>query len=907
MSFLNKGDNMKEKKTIGICMTKIHDISRSSFLDMLYNYAEDKSIKLIIYNSFTDFYKNSSYAEGARYVYDFMHCDKLDAVIIMKETFFNDSIVNSIIDNARSAGVPVLTVKGKAEGCFSITDDYSEAYKEVIRHIISHHGARNTFYIAGRKDNDPTSDLRLGCYKAVLAENGIEFSEENVAYGEYRDEPAIAAVDRLVKSSSVPRAILCANDTMAMAVCERLSYYGYRVPEDVIVTGFDGLPMSDAHSPAITTCKENADALAKRTIDMAEEMINGAKPYDDTVKYLVHITESCGCSGASSISDRAASSKLFKRLCEITSHEDYSFTWIDHIMEHTSITELLGIISHYILAESVVYIRNEFLSSIDGLPNEAPIGADYMTQVVFSKKGDKHYEFRFLNDETLQADINDRFKQAGMYIVTPIFVKDIPCGFYAVFTNEIIDNAHKIRRISNSINIAFHEAVNRYKQQAMKQSIENAAYINPITALPNLRGCCKWFNDFASERSNHNKSLAISVYGLKQYKYIYENYGIADVENAVKFVSEALKQVNTTDCFVGQITEDEFIVVDYFDNADLISDRINHATSGFFPLIDKFNVSSGKEYYVEVNCGCTVANPGWQGSLASFIKLASGEMYINRLKLGATPVIKEEKSKYSFEIFSLLINKNLFRYCFQPIVDVHTGDIFAYEALMRTDPKINMSPLDVISTAAEYNMLYDIEHATMFNIIGFYSENREKFGSKKIFINSIPGHTLNDEDNRIITEEYGELMDNFVFEITEQNSVSDDELCKIKSLGGKDGNNQIAIDDYGTGHSNIVNLMRYSPQIIKIDRFLITDVDKDINKQMFIKSTIEFARINSIKVLAEGVETSEELNTLVSFGVDYVQGYYMGKPVFEPIKTIPDEIRREILNYSRSGVRRQQV
>ena len=73
---------------------------------------------------------------------------------------------------------------------------------------------------------------------------------------------------------------------------------------------------------------------------------------------------------------------------------------------------------------------------------------------------------------------------------------------------------------------------------------------------------------------------------------------------------------------------------------------------------------------------------------------------------------------------------------------------------------------------------------------------------------------------------------------------------------------------------------------------------KDINKQMFIKSTIEFARINNIKVLAEGVETSEELKTVVSFGVDYVQGYYMGKPVFEPIKAIPDDIRREILNVS---------
>lgn len=885
---------MKVKKTIGICMTKIHDIARCSFLDELYKYAEERSMKLIVYNSFIDFYDDSTYAEGARYVYDFMLCERLDAVVIMKETFFNDGIVNSIIENARSAGVPVLTIKGKADGCFSLTDDYVEAYKSVIRHVIVDHGAKNTFYIAGRKGDDPTSALRLDCYKAVLAENGIDFSEDNVSYGEYWEGPAKATVDRLIKENRLPQAILCANDTMAMAVCEQLSYYGYKVPEDVIVTGFDGLPAAEVYSPAITTCKEDVTAIAKRTVAIVDDMIAGAKPYHDTVSFIAHKTESCGCSGNPYLADRSASSLMYKKLYEMTSHEDYIFSWIDHIMEHKSMTDLFRIISHCILIDSFAYIRNDFLASINGLPDDAPKGADYMTQICFKSKNDNSYEPRYLSSEDLVPDSREQLKKKGLYIITPIYVEDIPCGYYSGITENATDYAHRIRRISKCINIAFHEAVNRYKQQTMKASIENAAYVNQITSLPNLKGSCRWFNNFASQQSNHEKTLAISVYGLPKYKYIYENYGIADIENAVKYVGEALQKVNTTDCFVGQITEDEFVIVDYMDSADMVSDRIDHATSSFFPLIDEFNVNSGKDYFVEVNCGCTVVNPGWQGSLASFIKLASGEMYINRMKTESSPVIKKVKSKHNFEIFNLLVKKNLFKYCFQPIVDVHTGEIFAYEALMRTDSNINMSPLDIISTATEYNMLYDIEHATMFNVISHYANNPELFDGKKIFINSIPGYTLNDEDNHLIMEKYGNVMGNFVFEITEQNSVSDDDLGKIKSIGGTEGNNQIAIDDFGTGHSNIVNLLRYSPQIIKIDRFLISGVDKDVNKQMFIKSTIEFARLNNIKVLAEGVETSEELKTVVSFGVDFVQGYYTGKPVFEPISSIPDEIRREI-------------
>ncbi|MBQ8196407.1 MAG: EAL domain-containing protein, partial [Oscillospiraceae bacterium] len=161
-------------------------------------------------------------------------------------------------------------------------------------------------------------------------------------------------------------------------------------------------------------------------------------------------------------------------------------------------------------------------------------------------------------------------------------------------------------------------------------------------------------------------------------------------------------------------------------------------------------------------------------------------------------------------------------------------------------------------------------------------------------INTIPGHFLNDDDINVLTERYGEYLDSFVYELTEQDTVSDDELNAMRRLGGNSGASQIAIDDYGTGHSNIVNLMRYAPQIIKIDRFLITDIHKDQNKQMFVRSTIEFARLNGIKVLAEGVETSNELRMVIDLGVDLVQGYYTARPAPQPIPAISDDIRKEI-------------
>ena len=287
----------------------------------------------------------------------------------------------------------------------------------------------------------------------------------------------------------------------------------------------------------------------------------------------------------------------------------------------------------------------------------------------------------------------------------------------------------------------------------------------------------------------------------------------------------------------------------------------------------------------------------WNISLEGYIKFATSTMYMNRMKYGVKEVEKEITSNGRlYPNFDKLIKKNLFYYQFQPVVSAHNGKIIAYEALMRTPEDISMSPLQILDTAKEYGRLYDIERATFFNVMKYYDSNKDKFNDKKIFVNSIPGFFLNSPDRDLFSNLYNEYFDNVVFEITEQDSVSDEEINFIKSFGNDNDSCMIAIDDYGVGHSNIVNLIRYSPDIIKIDRFLIQNIFNDKNKQMFVRNTIDYARMNGIKVLAEGVETKEELLTVIRLGVDFLQGYYIARPSDEIICKLPDDIIDEIIN-----------
>ena len=143
------------------------------------------------------------------------------------------------------------------------------------------------------------------------------------------------------------------------------------------------------------------------------------------------------------------------------------------------------------------------------------------------------------------------------------------------------------------------------------------------------------------------------------------------------------------------------------------------------------------------------------------------------------------------------------------------------------------------------------------------------------------------------------LSGKLVVEFTEQSEIDDKELSDMKKEYQKFGF-ETAVDDYGTGYSNVSNLLRYMPNYVKIDRALLANIQDSPQKQHFVKDIIEFSHDNNILALAEGIETTEEIETVINLGVDLIQGYYTARPSENIIKEIAPEIKEEILRYSSS-------
>lgn len=241
-----------------------------------------------------------------------------------------------------------------------------------------------------------------------------------------------------------------------------------------------------------------------------------------------------------------------------------------------------------------------------------------------------------------------------------------------------------------------------------------------------------------------------------------------------------------------------------------------------------------------------------------------------------------------------LVKKNDFKYNFQPIVNAKDGSIYAYEVLMRTSADIGLNPLEVLKYAQMSDLLFNVEKSTFFNALKYYKENIDKFSGKKIFINSIPSVILPDSELSKLQAMYADISENIVVEILENDDDDDNTIKAFENLRSI-LNCNIAVDDYGSGYSNDMKVLNNNPNFIKIDMSLITSIDTDSKKQLLVSNLIKFGKKYNIMILAEGVETKEELAKVIELGVDLIQGFYTARPSGEVLTEIDEEISRYIV------------
>ncbi len=229
-----------------------------------------------------------------------------------------------------------------------------------------------------------------------------------------------------------------------------------------------------------------------------------------------------------------------------------------------------------------------------------------------------------------------------------------------------------------------------------------------------------------------------------------------------------------------------------------------------------------------------------------------------------------------------------FSMAFQPIVDVRTKTIFAYEALVRG---LTNEPASSILSQINEDNRYRFDQACRVKAIQWAA----RLGmTTYLSINFLPNAVYQAETCIRTTlqasQEYGFPANHIIFEVTEGEKIHDrDHLNQIfdayKKLGFK-----TAIDDFGAGYSGLNLLAEFQPDIIKLDMALIRNIHEDQVRRAIVVGIMHVCQEIACEVIAEGVESRSELQTLRAMGIHLFQGFYFAKPVFESLATIPSHL-----------------
>lgn len=437
------------------------------------------------------------------------------------------------------------------------------------------------------------------------------------------------------------------------------------------------------------------------------------------------------------------------------------------------------------------------------------------------------------------------------------------------------------------------------RQISQTQNTAFAEY-DPVTKLPSY----PYFSQQIKKLLPDVQNCCLATLYISGIEKLGSFLTVDSTNSCIASVAEVLKSFASDNVLIG--TKSGYEMLAFFKDCDrmFIYNILNNMdeavqncilTDDFGEIID---ISDKSKLSLYIGCSSYPNEATDFNMLVNYSEFALYEARTDRRHVinwfSESNYIREKDAYKNAQLLNKIITENQLTYHVQPIVETTTGNIVAYEALMRCNGDVKMEPRQILSIAASQNSLYAVEKLTFYNTLKLLSENQSVFENRKLFINSMCEYTLTEEDFNELYLTYGELLEKCVIEIVEDSTATPEAIDTIKKRLNFT-HAQLAIDDYGTGYSNSSNLLKYRPDYVKIDRSLISDIHNDMKKQQLVTQIIDFCRDNQLQTLAEGVETAQEMKTVIRLGIDLIQGYYTSKPKPLFLDSISKDIKDEII------------
>ena len=592
-------------------------------------------------------FPHKDYLRGESNIFELASPDRLDGVILDSVNLTGDQedrirkrLMSRLFQYEK---LPICALELPVEGVHLIPNNDEAAIREQCRHAIEVHGRKKICVLTGTQGNK-IAETRLSIYLDEIRRHGLEVLPEHIVYGDfyYFSGDALA---KKIAANEIPRpdAVICGSDCMAIGLVDRLVRLGIRVPEDVLVIGFDSSDEGAVNQTTISSYEPSDKEMGANAVDYLRSIIEPGEPlipYQHEVSSQFHAGASCGC-----MTDPSYAMKHFRDSLYISNYNQADEEQSDRISIGTfmegyvmegftasgSAEECFRNICNY--ADLLKPFRNFYLClkpdwqnmddiRYEGYPEKMQICVARSMEEGGTSTFGKESAVSFPTEEMIPL-LDEAERNPSVFYFSPVHFDGVLLG-YAVLQRDL--SGHP------TINVVYRNWI-RYLNNALemtriRERLQAISVRDEMTGAYNRRGMYAMYRSMLSE-AREGDALFVCVADMDGLKYVNDTFGHSEGDFGIRAVCDTLQSVAKSNEICVRGGGDEFFLIGIGPYRK--EDEAERAAE-FAKAIEQSSLRTEKPYTISASIGCSVFPDCRQVRLDTALSEADERMYRYKVK-----------------------------------------------------------------------------------------------------------------------------------------------------------------------------------------------------------------------------------------------------------------------------------
>lgn len=541
-----------------------------------------EEVNLYIFDSSGNWSHDEKYNEGEYNIFRLPNLREFDGIILDLTNVEIESVIEEVVDRAKQAGVPVISIGKELADFYYVGIDNKSAMAGMVEHLVTEHHCRTFWFVMGPVDNYENC-RRIEGIREYLDRQGICWDESDFYYENYEFQCGVNGFRHFLEQGrKLPDAIVCANDNIAVGVCEEVAKAGYHAPEDFLITGFDNFDKAAFYTPQITTVSHVREEAGYRCAQLLLQIWNGEKVsrfHYTGVEYK--FWESCGCDADYQRQDREylKGQIIYQIETDIFLEDIISLEY--ELLKCSTFSQMMGCVlrclpslncdAMYLVMDPImndfkeraesseVFMVEEEDYCIEGYPEKMMLEFAYEDPEVLGS-------LNLQPGQNQASELNGIFpvfecQEAGTnFLFLPLHFRQWTIGYLAIRNAVYLMERQYLHHILGALTKAM-ENLNRHeKLEWMNERLSNLYVRDTLTGMYNRMGYRKFAGTLFEDRRRANNLLILFI-DLDRLKYINDNLGHDMGDLAIRAVADAIKTTLNDEGIPVRLGGDEFLII----------------------------------------------------------------------------------------------------------------------------------------------------------------------------------------------------------------------------------------------------------------------------------------------------------------------------------------------------------